>query len=78
MRRWTLLLLSLCLLLSAVQCAECALDDAGDHVDSDDIAPALLHAASPGASGLVLDAPQPAQLAASAPRAQRIPRPPIA
>ncbi len=77
MRRWTLLLLSLCLLLSAVQCVECTLDDASDHVDSDDVAPAL-RAACPGACGLVLDAPQPERLASSVPPAHRIPRPPIA
>lgn len=77
MRRWMLLLLSACLLLSAVQCADCALDDAGDHVDSDDAAPAL-RAAFPGAGGLVLDAPQAASPLAFTPPAQRVPRPPIA
>ncbi len=76
MRRWLLLLFALCLLLSAVECVECDLDDA-DHCDSDDVAPAL-RLACVEAAGLVLDAPQAGRLASSAPPAYRIPRPPIA
>jgi hypothetical protein len=77
MSRWMLLLLSVCLLLSVVQCAECALDGAPDHAETDDIAPAL-RAAALDTRGLVLDAPQPVSPACSTPPAQRIPRPPIA
>jgi hypothetical protein len=77
MRPWLLLLLSLCLLLGAVQCADCALDQPGDHADSDDVAPAL-RAAGPDARGLVLEAAAPARLESSSPPAYRIPRPPLA
>ncbi len=77
MRGWLMFLFGVCLLLSATQCAECALDDASEHADPDDCAPALRIALGP-AAGLELEAPQPARLAASAPAAYRIPRPPIA
>ncbi len=72
MRNGLLLLVGLCVLLAAAQCAECALDDASEHADSDDLAPAIRPAPL---QARAIESAQPAPLAASASPLHRIPRP---
>ena len=77
MRTWAVLLLGLFLLLSAVQCADCMLDDSPEHVDGDDLL--LTDAVKPACTTtLQFETLKAAPLRAAAPPLHRLPRPPIA
>ncbi len=77
LRRASLIILGVCLVLAVAPCADCGFDGSPDPGDLDDLA--LFSAlGQPSTPALLLDKPQPARLMPPAASISPNPRPPIA